>query len=181
MNLELGIMQFIDHNLRSLLLDNLMIFFTKLGEFGLVWLLTGITLIFFRKYRKYGVMLMISSASAFIIGEFLIKNIVCRMRPCFMVSGIELILDAPNSFSFPSSHASTAFASSWILLKMNKKIGIASIVVAVLISFSRVYLFAHYPTDILGGALLGILCAQMVYMMRFKFSKNHTAPVIKNN
>lgn len=76
----------------------------------------------------------------------------------------------PGSYSFPSGHSSSSFAAATILFLRHKKSGCAAFAAAALIAFSRVFLFVHYPTDILAGTLLGVLCAlfvHFVYRKRF--------------
>ncbi|GHV25446.1 phosphatase PAP2 family protein [Clostridia bacterium] len=161
MNKELELMRFIYENLRAPWLDNTMIFFSEIAELAMVWYLAGMVLLCLKKYRKHGIALIISVSIAFLCGEFIIKNIICRVRPCFLVEGIKLIYNIPKSYSFPSGHASTSFTAAMVLLKTNKKSGIFAFIVATLIGISRVYLFVHFPTDVLAGVILGILIAQI--------------------
>ena len=165
-------MLFIQNNLRSDMLDKIMLFFTYLGKTGLVWIVPGIILLFFKKHRKYGIMLLISLIITYIFGEFILKNLIGRVRPFYMIENINVPIAFNESSSFPSVHAATSFASFWIILKFNKTLGWVALLIASLIAFSRVYLFAHYPTDILGGAILGILCAWIVLTVHQKFFEN---------
>lgn len=91
-----------------------------------------------------------------IFGNLLIKNIVARPRP-FTLRGTDIIIKAPRDYSFPSGHTLASVISAYILWHNNRKAGIAAAVTAALIAFSRIYLYVHYPTDIIGGTLLGLL------------------------
>ena len=67
----------------------------------------------------------------------------------------------PSDSSFPSGHTSSAFAAAVSIFLTNKKAGIMALILAVLIAFSRMYFFVHFPTDILGGILTGVICAKI--------------------
>ena len=92
-----------------------------------------------------------------IIGNLILKPIFKRNRPFSINPIIELIIAAPNDFSFPSGHTMVSFASSYIIYKFNKKLGICSYILSLLIGISRMYLYVHYPTDVIAGAIIGIL------------------------
>ena len=64
-----------------------------------------------------------------------------------------------TSFSFPSGHTSSAFAACAAILFLNRKIGIPAMVFAALMGFSRIYVEVHYCTDVIGGAIVGIIYA----------------------
>lgn len=103
-----------------------------------------------------------------IIGEVVLKNTVCRVRPCNLVE-IEMIIPKPSSFSFPSGHTCSSFAASTVLMKLDKKFGIPALVLAIIIGFSRLYNYVHFPTDVLAGAVLGVICGLVMWWMFNKF------------
>ena len=89
------------------------------------------------------------------LGEGILKHLLNRARP-FVVHPIsQMLIALPTTSSFPSGHASSSFAAATALLRNHKRAGIASYALAGLISLSRLYLYLHYPTDVLGGILLG--------------------------
>lgn len=162
--MELSFLYFLQ-TLHNPILDGIMIFFTSLGEFGTIWILTGITLLFFRKYRSFGVLLLISLLVTFLIGEIGLKNLIMRQRPLVAAPWVPQLIPLPSGSSFPSGHTASSFTAAWILWKANRRFGIPALLLAACIAFSRLYLFVHYPTDILGGMALGIACAQGVYAL----------------
>ncbi|MDD3063847.1 MAG: phosphatase PAP2 family protein, partial [Massilibacteroides sp.] len=100
---------------------------------------------------------------SFIIDNIILKNLVARTRPYEVVQGLQLLIGKQNDFSFPSGHTGSSFASAVILYKeLPKKYGIPLIGLATLIGFSRLYLAVHYPSDVLGGAIIGTLIAILV-------------------
>lgn len=163
---EIKFLIWIQENMRSSLMDEIMKLFTKLGDKGLVWIFIGLVFLSLSKYRKTGLTIIISLLFSFIICNLMLKNYVARIRPYDFYPYIDLIIDKQNDFSFPSGHASASFAAAasiyYSKLKY-KKINIAYvfIIIAVLISFSRMYLFVHYPSDILGGLITGIISADI--------------------
>ena len=84
-----------------------------------------------------------------IVCNGILKNLFARTRPFDVNEAVQLLITAPKDFSFPSGHTAASFAAE-------KKLWKVSLVLAVLIAFSRMYLYVHYPTDILGGVLVGL-------------------------
>ncbi|MGI5895459.1 MAG: phosphatase PAP2 family protein [Oscillospiraceae bacterium] len=161
MQFDLNFLIWIQQNLRSALLDGAMVFVSTIGNAGMVWLVASAALICTRRYRKYGLVLVGALVLGYLVGDVLIKNLVCRPRPFTEVSGLELLILPPNSFSFPSGHTLSSFAAATVLFAANRRFGTAAYLLAALIAFSRMYLFVHYLTDILAGMLCGIAVACM--------------------
>lgn len=156
------------NNMHNPILDNIMVFLTNLGDVGLIWLIISIILLFKKKTRKCGILIMISMVIGLILGNGILKNLIQRQRPCWIDTSILLLIPNPTDYSFPSGHTIASFEAATMILLHNKKWGIPAMILAILISFSRMYLFVHFPTDILAGAILGILIAVSVY---YGFSK----------
>ena len=143
---------------RTGILDEIFLFFTHLpGTIGQLWLIVGITLLIFKKTRKTGAAVLISFVGVLLFGELFLKHAVTRLRPCQIDQAFVLLVARPTGSSFPSTHSAFAFGSSTAIFMNYKKTGIAVFIVAALIAFSRLYLFLHFPTDVLCGAVLGIV------------------------
>lgn len=144
-------------------LNPLMIGVSALGNSGLVWIVLAAVLLFFKKTRKCGALMLLSMAVCFILGNLCIKNLVQRPRPCQIDTAVQLLIPMPSEYSFPSGHTLHGFAAAVMIFLHHRKAGIAAIFLAAVIAFSRMYLFVHFPTDILGGMLLGIAVTLLVY------------------
>ncbi len=170
-SIDFSILDFIQSNLRTDFLDSFMVFLSHIGEGGIVWFLIAIPMMFFKKTRVCGMCVILSMGVTLLFGELLMKNIFCRARPCNVNLDIEMLVKRPSSYSFPSGHTSSSFASATTVFLYHKKFGIATLVLAALIAFSRLYNYVHYPTDVLAGALFGILVSLLVYYIvkRYKF------------
>lgn len=155
--LDHQIMTYIVQYLHSDVLTAVMRFFSFLGDHGLLWLLIGVPLLLYPKTRRWGLTLIISLAIAALLSEYGIKFLIQRSRPFLQFSELAPLIPPPSGYSFPSSHATTAFACATVLFAMKKPVGCAAYVAAALISFSRVYLCVHFPSDVTAGALLGIV------------------------
>ena len=92
-------------------------------------------------------------------GNMILKPLVARMRPFTVNTAIELLIPPPTDFSFPSGHTYASFASATAICRNNRKIGVPALILASLIAFSRLYLYVHYPSDVLGGAVVGLAAA----------------------
>lgn len=156
--------------IRCAFLDYFFAFFSYLGNAGFIWIATGLALLFFRKTRATGAILLAALTITFLIGHFGIKPLVARPRPFLVNTSVNLFIGAPSDHSFPSGHSSTAAACATVLLIREKKLGFIALAVAVLIMFSRLYNYVHYPSDVLCGAVLGILCALLTIFV-FKKTK----------
>ncbi len=162
--LELPVLDAIQ-SLRSPLLDEIMIFISWINNIGLVWILVGIALLFFKKYRKNGWITLFALLAGLLIANVLLKNTVQRVRPYEFNAAIELLIERPHDWSFPSGHTTSSFAAAAALMYADKKIGIPAYILASLIAFSRLYLYVHYPTDILGGIFIGTLAFFIVFFI----------------
>lgn len=158
-NFDIGILNFIRDNLSSPFMDKFMTFITYLGDNGVIWIAIGIILLIQRKYRKIGLILLLGLLLNAILGEVIIKNIVQRPRVFNTYPDINIIIKGPTSFSFPSGHTASSFVAAAILGYYIKDIKYIVYCFAALIAFSRLYLYVHYPTDIIGGILLGTISA----------------------
>ena len=151
--------------LHNPVLDKIMVFITSLGNDGLFWIGLAILMLFFKKYRKCAVSIGISLILMELIGNVILKELIMRDRPCWIDPTVELLVKAPSSYSFPSGHTFAGFASAVTVFLNHKKEGIAAIVLATLIAFSRMYIFVHFPTDILGGMVFGTGVAVLTYFI----------------
>ena len=83
-----------------------------------------------------------------------------------------MLVDIPHDSSFPSSHTSVSVAAGLAILLCDKKFGIPAVIIAVLVAFSRLYLFVHYPSDVFAGFILGTIVAVSAYFVVGKILKN---------
>ena len=166
--MELEILHTIQ-GIRSELLDDIMLAITTLGDVGILWIVTAILLLavpaigkedatHLKMRRMMGICMLVAMVLNLICGNLILKNLVQRPRPSWVDTSVVPLI-TPKDYSFPSGHTSASFAAACSIFLYHKKLGIAAFTVAGLIAFSRMYLFVHYPTDILGGMLLGIVCA----------------------
>lgn len=154
--MEFSILYWIQ-NLHSDFLDDLMVtvFNDAVGSKGEIWIIFGIILLLIPKTRKTGVCLLSAYIIAYYVGDGLLKNLIARPRPCMADETIALLVSRPTSYSCPSVHSMLAFASASAVFCFHRKAGIAVLLFAALVGFSRMYFFVHFPTDVLLGAVLG--------------------------
>ncbi len=157
-----AITYFINDNLHNSFTRTVMPMITHLGTGGLLWIISGLLLMIKRKTRPIGAMMLLSLITAAIVGNLMIKPIFNRTRPYMANDDLILLIGAPMGSSFPSGHTISSFASATALFLRKKSAGAAALVLAFLIAFSRVFLFVHYFTDVLAGALLGIITAVLL-------------------
>lgn len=157
MEVEIKILDWIQ-NFRTPIGDVVMKFISALGNVGIIWILLAIILLLNPKRRKSGVIVALALCLNAILCNLILKNLFCRIRPCDVNTAIQLLIARPNDFSFPSGHTAASFASvSALYLAGEKRLWKSALLLAVLIAFSRMYLYVHYPTDILGGIVIGII------------------------
>lgn len=157
-------------------LTPIMILVSTLGNAGLIWIITGLILLIPRKTRQCGVTMLIAMAFSFILGNLILKNVIGRARPFIQDETIKLLIPPPGEFSFPSGHTLNGFTAATVIFMYFKKPGIGALIFAGVIAFSRMYLFVHFPTDILGGLVLGVLDGMLVtFLVRRAVEKKKAA------
>lgn len=139
---------------------------SKLGDAGFIWILLAAVLLMIPKTRKVGILVSVALLLDVLTCNVILKPLIARTRPYDVNKAVELLIRAPRDYSFPSGHTAASFAAAaalWFADK--KKFAIPALVLAVLIAFSRMYFYVHYPTDVLGGAILGMVCGWLSYKL----------------
>lgn len=155
---ELPILWWIRENLTNPFLDTVMPYITSLARHGEFWILLALILLCFKKTRKAGIAMGIAMALGFLVGNMGLKNIIARTRPYDMVE-VEVLVKHLSDFSFPSGHTLVSFNAAIALHHYHRKWGVAALALATVIALSRLYLFVHYPTDVVAGFLLALVLA----------------------
>lgn len=153
---EIALLDWIQAYCRFDWLTPIMKFFTEIGDAGYLWIGMILAMACFRKTRKTACYMAAALLLEFICCNLILKPLIMRPRP-FTVGDAILLLEAPTDASFPSGHAGSSFACVMALFLKKSPLKWPSLIVAALISWSRMYFYFHFPTDILGGLLLGIL------------------------
>lgn len=159
---DICILTFINNNMHYPIMDKAMVIVTSLGNMGIIWIIISIILIVNKKYRNIGIMVLGALLLSTILGEVCLKPLVHRLRPFSDNSSVKLLIARPISFSFPSGHTTSSFAAAGILAKYFKNYAPYIFSLAALIAFSRLYLYVHYPTDVLAGVILGLVCSKII-------------------
>lgn len=158
-------MGFLDQlqSIRHPILDGILIFFTKLGDVGIIWILISVILLFTKKYRKMGMAGLLALMFGGLLTNLFLKEWLARERPFNYLDELRLkevlIIKKPSEYSFPSGHTTASFATGIVLAYYFRKYRIPIISLAIIISFSRMYLYVHFLTDILGGVIVGTISA----------------------
>lgn len=165
MSLDWTILHWIQSTLVCPAMDFLMPKLTLLGNGGAIWLLAAIVMLITKRYRKYGIFMIVGLTLGLLIGNVFLKPLIARPRPCWIDTSVKLLITDPTDYSFPSGHTLSSVIGAAILTKANRKFGLAAIPLAALIAFSRLYLYVHYPTDVLAAAILGVVIALAIFAL----------------
>lgn len=160
---------------RNAFLDTFMNIVTTLGDEGILFIAIALVLLVTKKYRKIGFAMLVSLAVMLVCNNFVLKEIFARERPFNLYDTFPDkysewnealgkyvypdITKLPHSYSFPSGHTSSAFAAGVAILCYNRKMGIPATLFAFLMGFTRIYVGVHYTTDVIAGAVVGIVYA----------------------
>lgn len=155
LSFELSVLDFLQEHLRCAFLDMLFPLLTKLGNGGILWILLTAVLLAIPKTRKVGLAVACALLLELLVCNLLAKPLVARPRPFSYRPELQLLISAPNDFSFPSGHTGASFAAASALFFRGNRLWIPACVLAVLIAFSRLYLYVHFPSDVFAGAFLG--------------------------
>ena len=158
---DLPILDWIQANMRNGIMDILMPLITYFGEDGIGWIAWAVILLLLKKHRKTGLGMAFALALGFVICNLTLKPMVGRIRPYdfqmehFGIT-IKLLVEGLHDYSFPSGHTIASIEAAMVILLNNRKMGIPAMILALLIAFSRLYLYVHYPTDVIASVFLGI-------------------------
>ncbi len=172
LSVEYAILDFI-YNMHFPFLDSLMVVVTRLGDGGVLWILAGLLLLIKKESRRVGASLLLALLLNLVITNLTLKPLIQRMRPFEIRCAIELLITAPTDYSFPSGHTSASFAASTAVFIHRKKLGIVMYVIAFLIAFSRLYLYVHFPTDVLFAVIIGTVCGYVSAKIIGKLVSNY--------
>lgn len=163
MSVELSILDWFQ-TLHTPALDKVMISITKLGNAGILWIILTIVFLLIPKMRKTGVVMAAALIVDLLLCNIVLKNLVARTRPYDVNTGVQLLVAKLHDYSFPSGHTAASFASvAALYFAGEKKLWKPTLVLACLIAVSRLYLYVHYPTDVLGGMVIGLAAGYFGY------------------
>ena len=153
--IDFAILDFIADYIRCAFLDTLLPLITHLGDGGALAIAVSVVLMITKKYRRVGCTMALALLMCLVAGNLLLKPLVARPRP-FIQRPVNLLIPPPSGYSFPSGHSFASFASATVLAERLRKTAPYVIILAFLIAFSRLYLYVHFPSDVLTGSLLGV-------------------------
>lgn len=156
-------------------LDFIMPRITMLGNGDAIWLASAVGLMFSKKYRKYGFVMIRALAVGVLACNICLKPLIARPRPCWIENTI-LLIGNPGDYSFPSGHTLSSVIGAFILTAANWKFGFIAVPMAVLIAFSRLYLYVHFPSDVLASVIIGILIGTAGLLISKKLWKKRKSP-----
>lgn len=156
-NIDLAVFYFFNHTLSNPLFDKFFPFITEVNH----WYIAYLVLLLFLTVRggvkgrlaAFFVLLLVTATDQF--SSTFVKHTVERIRPCNVLHDANILASCTSSFSFPSSHAVNNFAVAVFFIMLYPKYKWELLITAFLISISRIYCGVHYPSDVLGGALIG--------------------------
>ena len=158
--------------LRCPVLDALAVFFDQAGARGEIWIAFTAVLLAFRRTRRAGLAMALALGLYMLAGHCALKPLFARPRPCDLRPEMLTLVARPHGWSFPSGHTSSAFAAAFALWLQNRRLGVPALALAGFIGFTRMYLYVHFPTDILGGVALGLALGACGSLLADKIATN---------
>lgn len=175
-NMDSDILLYIQEHIRCDILDVFFSNFTRLGDGGVLWIIISLVCIIFKKTRKLGLMIALALLFGLIITNIVLKNVIARPRPFYNIQDLYVLIPYPKDYSFPSGHTTSSFAAcTTLFIMLKKRYSFIFLIFATLMGFSRLYVGVHYPTDVLCGLIIGVLCAiSSYYIIKWIYLKKST-------
>ena len=155
---ELAILDWMQNTLRCEALDTIVPIITRLNDHGEIWILLAVVLVCVKRHRQAGLAVAGGLTLNLLVCNLVMKPLFGRIRPFMVNTAVRLLVEAPASGAFPSGHTASSFAVVGALWAAKNPLWKPSAVLAALIALSRLYLYVHWPTDVLGGIVVGWVC-----------------------
>lgn len=159
------ILNFCSLKIKNKYFDRIMPLITHCNDFGVFYLGLILLSIIVNYKTNLAVNVLLALTFGLLLGEGMLKHLIRRNRPQFRNPIDSLLVKIPRTSSFPSGHTTSSFAALGVLWGMDSNLIYVFLIAAILISFSRLYLYLHYPSDVMGGIALGLLCSKVVIIM----------------
>ena len=165
-SLDTALFLFLNRGFANPVFDVVMPFVTDVHHWRIPIFIIWLALIIFgkKKGRVTALLVVVILVLSDQLSSSVIKPWINRIRPCFVVEGVRLLIEQSGSPSFPSSHAANMAAMAVLFSVKYRKFAALFIAIALMVSYSRIYVGVHYPSDLLGGWMVGIACASAVLM-----------------
>ncbi len=167
--IDFSILDWIQEHICCDALDRIVPKLTVLGDKGIIWILLALVCLAVKKWRKCGISMAFALIVGLLIGNILLKLTIARDRPCWIAPPNVMLIPIPKDTSFPSCHSLSGFAAAVTLLLYHRYPGMIAVLLSTTIALTRLYLYVHFPSDVLVGTLLGIGIAIAVYFLTKKY------------
>lgn len=154
-SVEFAILDWIQQHLRCGFLDTVLPAVSWICNHGEVWIILAAVLLLRKRDRWVGVSVALALVLDLVCCNLILKPLVDRVRPFAVNTAVELLTAPPLDASFPSGHTAASFAAVFALKASGSRLWKPALVLAATIAFSRLYLYVHWPSDVLFGAVLG--------------------------
>ena len=166
LQLDLSVLIFIQEYIRYDAANPLFIWLYRLGAGGALWIAISIILLIPKRTRRTGALSLVSILCAWFLSGYLLPGYVDRPRPYEALSYVTYIVEDTGTSSFPSICACISFASAALIFKNRpRRLGVPCMLLAVVVSFSALYVGVSYPSDVICGAVIGLLIGLIMYWL----------------
>ncbi len=170
---DISVFRFINKAMANPVFDKLMPILTRLGTGEIILYVAIIIIIFARRERKFsGVLLLAGLTVTYYVVDNM-KNAFAVPRPFISLADVRMLVTKASGYSFPSGHSVTAFMAAAIASRCFRSGAAIWMALAVIVAFSRVYIGVHYPSDVIFGALIGLIIGYAIIKVSDNFRQQY--------